>query len=138
LQMDGFRATVTSFLVLKRREVRLKSHPSRSIESAHIEQTILANISPEVSVSYAPYLFEGQQLGILTIRDPRDRPYAAVREIKVNNTVLLRENEMLIRKGSHRCPMNRADLELIYNEKLHVDKLDRKVVVSFPDDTKEL
>jgi predicted HTH transcriptional regulator len=74
--------------------IAIKKHPhelefndiEKPEDSAGIQQYIHKNISPELKVTYEPFVYEGHKIALLTICDPVDQPYFAVRDINNRKT----------------------------------------------------
>jgi len=107
-------------------------------DSASLHQLILANITPELEISYEPFNYNGNNIMVLTIKETVERPYMVVKELKVENKIILRKGEIWIRKGSHNKLATREDLEKIYARRFLSKELDGKVDLTFENDTHEL
>lgn len=103
------------------------------LDSANIQQYIHENIVPEIDIAYFPYDYKGHNLMVLQLRDPSDRPYFTSKNVAFKKgTVLLKENECWIRKGSYQMSASRADFEKIYNSR-KADEGGRQAKVTFAD-----
>ena len=101
-------------------------------DAANLQQYVLENIYPEVHITYEPYYYNGDQLMVLTIINPDNAPYEAVKQhLKEDKTIGIQIGERLIRKGSLKKPMNRDDLDRIYQERYAVKTLAGLIDVTF-------
>ncbi|OCX51935.1 hypothetical protein BEL04_18205 [Mucilaginibacter sp. PPCGB 2223] len=108
-------------------------------DPAHIQQYIHENIGPELEISYEPFLFENKQLMVLKIHGPNDQPYFALKNLQNDKSkCVVRENEILIRKGSYKKLISRIDLDRIYSKRFSVKSLEDKISVVFEDGTKKI
>ncbi|NHA05464.1 ATP-binding protein [Mucilaginibacter sp. HC2] len=101
------------------------------IDSASIQQLIHSNITPEISVTYEPFLFENKSLMVLTIKATADQPYSILKDTPLNEKTVLKKNTMLIRKGSYQVLMGRTDMEQIFAKKFKVKNLDDQIELGF-------
>jgi len=102
------------------------------MDSAHLQQYILSNITPELNIDYEPYNYQGKNLMILTVKNPDSRPYQTAKQVQFkNNNILLRKNEIWIRKGSHQELASIKDLERIYAYKYEQDGFNDKIQLFF-------
>lgn len=84
-------------------------------DSAGLQQLVLQNIEPDLSVSYEPLEHNGVRLGVIRIQpDPYARPYLMKKDFGGRRGRPLRKGEGLIRKGTHRDRLSQRDLETIY------------------------
>jgi len=107
-------------------------------DDAGIQQFIHQNIFPELSISYTLYKYEGNALALLTIKNPTDQPYSAIKSLNNKSGVVIRQNEMYIKKGSHQLLMSRRDLDRIYQQKYKANGLEGKIELVFENGKKEI
>jgi len=86
-------------------------------DSASIQQLVLDNITPAVSVTYEPFDYKGDQLRILTIKDENNRPYVLTKDLLKDGKIFHKKGTMLIRKGTTTLAMSREDMDNVYTEK---------------------
>jgi hypothetical protein len=94
-------------------------HIEAPTDSASIQQIIQSNITPEVDVSYYPYLYRASNLMILEIKNTTEKPYFPKKTVIVNSKPFLKENSSVIRKGSYTLDLKLPDIETIYKKKFN-------------------
>lgn len=123
----------------------VKDHDSINIvpvvkpqDSAAIQQYIHDNITPELIVSYTPFNYKGQNLMVLTIGGTDAQPYYPSKLIMRGNKPFLKENDLWVRKGSHKVLDGREDLERIYARRYAKPNLVGKIDLTFKHGTLSL
>lgn len=86
-------------------------------DSAAIQQLLLENISPHPTVTYEPFIYNGESIRVLTIIDENNRPYMLTKDILKDSKLFHKKGSMVIRKGTTTPAINRDDLDRIYKEK---------------------
>jgi hypothetical protein len=109
-----------------------------ALDAASIQQLIHENIYPEVRVDYDPYKFDGNNLMVLTIHEPGDQPYMAIKDYNKSDRQIIKKHQMLIRKGGTQLLISRHDLDRIYKRKFQRSFLDGKIELTFEDGKNEL
>lgn len=85
------------------------------LDSANIQQYVHANITPELSVDYAPYQYKGFNLMVITIQSPESQPYMVEKDVSYKKgAVCLKANECWVRKGSYQIAATRKDFDRMY------------------------
>ncbi|MBS1525334.1 MAG: ATP-binding protein [Bacteroidetes bacterium] len=107
-------------------------------DSAGIQQYIHENIEPELEIKYEPFLFEGHKLALLTICNPTDQPYLAIKDISNKKAKLVSKHDCFIRKGTHQLRLSRSDLDRMYAKKYESTGLAGKLDLTFEDGAKSL
>lgn len=124
---------------VKKKDQDIVIQPIESkLDSANIQQLIRENITPELKVDYFPYDFEGNNLMVLQIHEPKEQPYSFSKDIQEKGNVVFKKNEMFIRKGSHNLRISPQDLDRIYKKRYAAPRLDEAIDLSFPNGSKEL
>ncbi|MCD8739687.1 ATP-binding protein [Mucilaginibacter roseus] len=100
-------------------------------DSAAIQQYIHENITPELSVSYISYSYQGQNIMVLVISDTNEQPYYPKKQLNRGNGPFLRPNEFWIRKGSRNVAGIREDLEKVYARRYAQTTLEGKIDLTF-------
>jgi hypothetical protein len=126
--------------------IGIKKHPHEiefnAIEnpedSAGIQQYIHKNITPELKVTYEPFIYEGHKLALLTICDPVDQPYFSIKDINNSKTRLIGESAIFIKKGSYQVLPGRADFDRIYRKKYAAAGLEGKLELSSQNGSREI
>ena len=101
-------------------------------DSAHIQQYVHANITPELAIEYTPFTHNGFNLMILTIKKPQDQPYMIEKDVFYKSgKICLRANECWIRKGSYQVIASRKDLDRMYESRIKNDEFNGEIVLTF-------
>lgn len=105
-------------------------------DSAHIQQYVHANITPELTVEYIPHKYEGKTLMILKIISPSDQPYMTIKDVTYpkGGKVSLKANECWIRKGSYQLTATRGDIDKMYAAKIKESSFNGEIIMSFSED----
>lgn len=101
-------------------------------DSAHIQQYVHANITPELNIEYFPYTYDGYNLMVLIIKEPSELPYMTQKDVKYpKGAVCLKANECWIRKGSYQLTASRSDIDKMYALKVEQSGFIGNVSVTF-------
>ncbi|MCD8739692.1 putative DNA binding domain-containing protein [Mucilaginibacter roseus] len=101
-------------------------------DSAHIQQYIHANITPDIQVSYTSFSYKNFNLMILAIKNPGEQPYMTSKDVFYKNGKLaLKANECWVRKGSYQVMATRSDFERIYGARIEQQDFDGIITVEF-------
>ena len=107
-------------------------------DSATVQQYIHENIEPPLDVTYEPFSFEGHKLVLLTILEPGDPPYHAVRDIGNAKAKLVGKNDSFIRKGSYQIRVSRTDLNIMFAKKYESFGLEGRLELTFDNGSREI
>jgi len=90
-------------------------HPiqdSEFVDDATYQQIVRENIEPDLHISYKPFRHKDQLLGIFHLTNCNNPPYLLKKDYGK-----LKKGDCFIRKGSHKTPISRSDLDKIYEIK---------------------
>ncbi len=112
------------------------------LDSANIQQYVHANITPELTIEYSPYPYNGHNLMVLTIKEPTEQPYMTLKDVMYSGgKVCLKANECWIRKGSYQLTATRKDIDRMYAVKAEQSGFTGNIFITFPEtgtDTTEI
>ncbi len=98
------------------------------IDVSTYQQLIHENIEPELSISYEPYNYEGNLLGILKLQGCIEQPYMLKKDYGK-----LKRGDCFIRKGTIQMNVTRFDLERIYSRRYFNNPFTDKIELGFSD-----
>lgn len=82
------------------------------VDAAIYQQLVHQNIEPDLDLDYFPHEVDGTLFGVFRIANCTARPYAMRKKFGA-----LEHGHLWIRKGMHKMPVRREDLERIYRER---------------------
>lgn len=99
-------------------------------DQASIQQTIHANITPEISIDYISHSYEGMNLMVIVIYSPTDQPYMINKPVYYSGAKpALKVGECWIRKGSYQVPAERKDYDRMYAAKTNPNRFSGKLII---------
>ena len=96
------------------------------IDASIYQQIIHENIEPELSISYEPYEYKENLLGILKIEACENKPYMLKKDYGK-----LKKGDGFIRKGTMQMKMMRADFDDIYSKRYKNNPFKDKIELGF-------
>jgi len=98
------------------------------VDAANYQQLIRENVEPELPISYEPYRYKGQLLGVLRLLHCEDQPYILKKDFGT-----LRRGDCFVRKGCHQARAGRGDLDRLYESRRKTMKFAGSIKIGFWD-----
>lgn len=94
-------------------------------DDAIYQQLIHENVEPDLEFEYLPYNLDGRTYGIFEIRNCNNPPY-----LLKKNYDKLKAGDGFIKKGSHKLPLKRNDLDYYYSKRYSESKFSGEVEIT--------
>lgn len=94
-------------------------------DDAIYQQLLHENVEPDLDFEYLPYNFEELTYGVFEIRNCNNAPY-----LLKKNYANLKAGDGFIKKGSHKLPLKRNDLDYYYSKRFSESKFSGEVEIT--------
>ncbi|WP_339629829.1 ATP-binding protein [uncultured Maribacter sp.] len=88
------------------------------------QQLVNSNIEPDINLECFLHSYDNKQYGVFRIVNPSDKPYVLKKDYGK-----LKKGTALIRKGTLKMPLSRADLDKIYNTKNSIESFEGTIQI---------